>query len=315
MDWFQLPSIPDAEGFAGSFAGTSGGALLVAGGANFPGKKPWEGGAKVWYDGVFALDAAEGAWHRVGTLPRPGGYGVSATLPDGLACIGGADGARHHADCFLLRYDAAASQLTRSSLPSLPQGLANAAGALVDQTLYVAGGLASPAATEATGTFYALDLRSQAPAWAALPTWPGRGRMLATAGAADGAFYLFGGAALRRGPDGTPQRDWLQDAYRYRPGEGWRRIADLPRVAVAAPSPAPRVAGQLLVLGGDDGSQAASAPTAHRGFPRTVLAYDPRRDAWSVAGEVPFSLVTTPAVTWGERIVVPGSKEIGRAHV
>ena len=37
-------------------AGVSGGALLVAGGANFPDKKPWQGGTKVWYDTVFVLD-------------------------------------------------------------------------------------------------------------------------------------------------------------------------------------------------------------------------------------------------------------------
>src|SRR4051794_14537917 len=57
-EWKQLPSLPDAEGFAGSFAGVSNGALLVAGGTNFPGKKPWEGGAKVWYDTVYVLESA-----------------------------------------------------------------------------------------------------------------------------------------------------------------------------------------------------------------------------------------------------------------
>ena len=51
--WERLPSLPDREGFAGLFAGVSGGALLVAGGANFPDAKPWEGGKKVWYDTVF----------------------------------------------------------------------------------------------------------------------------------------------------------------------------------------------------------------------------------------------------------------------
>jgi solute:Na+ symporter, SSS family len=45
--WERLPSLPDKEGFAGPFAGTSRGVLLVAGGANFPEKKPREGGKKV----------------------------------------------------------------------------------------------------------------------------------------------------------------------------------------------------------------------------------------------------------------------------
>jgi hypothetical protein len=45
-----LPPLLNKEGVAGCFAGASHGSLLVAGGANFPGKKPWEGGAKVWHD-------------------------------------------------------------------------------------------------------------------------------------------------------------------------------------------------------------------------------------------------------------------------
>ena len=40
--WGELPAIPDNFGFAGSFSGVSGDALIVAGGANFPdGGAPW----------------------------------------------------------------------------------------------------------------------------------------------------------------------------------------------------------------------------------------------------------------------------------
>src|SRR4051812_42894769 len=79
-DWQPLPSLPDREGFAGSYAGASGGALLVAGGANFPGKRPWEGGEKSWYDRTFVLEAGAKAWREAGKLPAAGGYGVSITL-------------------------------------------------------------------------------------------------------------------------------------------------------------------------------------------------------------------------------------------
>ena len=60
--WEKLPPLPDREGFAGSFAGVSGDALLVAGGANFPGAKPWEGGAKAW---TCSLTLGQG------TTPKP----------------------------------------------------------------------------------------------------------------------------------------------------------------------------------------------------------------------------------------------------
>src|SRR5882757_3411180 len=61
--WEQASPIPDADGFAGSYAGVSNGVLLVAGGANFPGdKRPWTQGVKTWYDNIFVLEQKDGAW-------------------------------------------------------------------------------------------------------------------------------------------------------------------------------------------------------------------------------------------------------------
>src|SRR4051812_2685052 len=100
LRWTRLPSLPDREGFAYPFAGISNGALIVAGGANFPGKRPWEGGTKVWYDSAFVLERPDGSWKTGLTLPRPIGYGVSLTTPDGILCLGGSDSSGHYADCF-----------------------------------------------------------------------------------------------------------------------------------------------------------------------------------------------------------------------
>jgi N-acetylneuraminic acid mutarotase len=101
----------------------------------------------------------------------------------------------------------------------------------------------------------------------------------------------------------------LRDAYRFTPGEGWRKLADLPRVALAAPTPAPHLGeNHLLLLGGEDGAQAHLPLQEHRGFRRDVLAYDLTADHWAPRGEVPFSLVTSPLVEWRERIVVPGGE-------
>jgi N-acetylneuraminate epimerase len=132
--------------------------------------------------------------------------------------------------------------------------------------------------------------------------------MLAAVGAHGDSFYVFGGAALEAGPDGKPVREWLRDADRYTPGKGWNRIADLPRPAVAAPSPAPGLNGRLLILGGDDGTQVNTPPAEHKGFPHEVLAYDPKTDRWEPLGEAPFSLVTTLTVVWNQQIVIPGGE-------
>lgn len=305
--WSPLPAIPDKEGFAGSFAGASGGALMVAGGANFPDARPWEGGTKTWYDRVFVLESRGGTWREAGRLPRPSGYGASITHDDAIICAGGGDAARQHDAVFRMRWRDGALQI--EPMRPLPRPCANLCGAVLADTLYVAGGIGSPDATSALRTFWALDLSDSGAAWRELEPWPGPARMLAVAGAQDGAFFLFGGTDLRAGNDGRPERIWLRDAYRYRPGAGWSRIADLPRPSVAAPSPAPAVGqSHLLILGGDDGAQLATPPAQHRGFPRDVLAYHTITDTWTKMGDVPFSLVTTPAVPWGPSIVVPGGE-------
>jgi N-acetylneuraminic acid mutarotase len=306
LRWRELPTLPDVEGFAGSFAGQSNGALIVAGGANFPDRRPWEGGTKTWYDRVFVLARDSNAWIQPARLPAANGYGVALTLPEGVALIGGGDAKRNFDEVWLARWDGTTVRFT--AWPKLPRPLAMAAGAQVGRTVYVSGGLDRPDATTASRSFYALDLDRVASGWRELPACPGPERFLATAGAHDGSFYLFSGARLVSGADGKPAREWLRDAWRFTPGKGWQRVADLPRVAVAAPSPAPWIGGKLLVIGGDDGAQVAVAPTAHRGFPRDVLAYDPARDTWSRSGEVPFSLVTTSIAPWGAGYVIPGGE-------
>src|SRR5882757_7552142 len=114
-EWKQLPSLPDAEGFAGSFAGVSNGALLVAGGANFPRKRPWEGGTKVWYDHVFVLASPDATWTEAPALPQPLGYGITASTPTGIICAGGSNADGHSRDVFILQWNG--QQLIRLDLP------------------------------------------------------------------------------------------------------------------------------------------------------------------------------------------------------
>jgi N-acetylneuraminic acid mutarotase len=307
LRWESLPPIPDAKGFAGSFVAASGEVLLVAGGANFPDKPPAEGGTKVWHDQVFALVRGSAAWRAAGRLPAPSGYGVSLAVAEGALWLGGGDAKTNSAEVWHVRWEGAQAQF--AAWPQLPQPLAMAAGAVVGRTLFIAGGMTRPDAPQAEAGVYALNLDDRAAGWRRLAACPGGPRFLATAAAHEGAFYLFGGARLIAGPDGKTRREWLRDAWRYDARAGWKRLADLPHAVVAAPAPAPVRGGKNLLLGGDDGAQVDVAPAAHRGFPRELLAYDPAHDTWSVAGMLPFGLVTTPLVEWQGRLVVPGGEE------
>lgn len=308
LRWTKLPPLPDKHGFAGAFAGVSNGALLVAGGANFPDKAVWEGGKKHWYDKIFVLEKPDGEWRSGGALPRPMGYGVSITTEKGLLCIGGADAERHYTDVFLLEWSG--RRVKQTMLPSLPQPCAYASGAMIGKVVYVAGGIATPTATQAMKTFWSLDLSKSEAQWRELAVWPGSERMLSVAAAQDDAFYLFSGVSLSAAPDGSPKRTYLKDAYRYQAGKGWTKLADLPRPVVAAPTPAAAIGKkQILIFGGDDGSKAGFQPVqAHPGFARRILAFHTDSNQWTEAGEGEAAHVTTAMTAWRGGFVIPSGE-------
>ena len=147
LAWEELAALPDPIGFAGPFAGVvaaeGGDALVVAGGANFPDGRPWDGAAKVWHGRVFVLEEPAGPWREATTrLPAPLGYGVSASWNGALVCAGGGDAEAHSSRTFTLSL--AGGEVELAALPDLPGPTAFGCGALVGEVLYVAGGLAAP---------------------------------------------------------------------------------------------------------------------------------------------------------------------------
>jgi N-acetylneuraminic acid mutarotase len=281
--------------------------LIVAGGANFPDKKPWEGGTKVWYDDILVLDEPSGRWRKAGKLPRPLAYGVSFSTPEGLICVGGSDDQGHHESVF--RISLTTDGVSFTAFPDLPKPCANLSGALLGRTLYVVGGIDRPDAVEAMNSVWSLDLDAVDRGWQPNEVCPGPGRMLAAVGAQEGSLFVFSGAALKAGPDGKPVREWLQDGYRFTPGQGWQQVKGPPQISIAAPNPMPVSGdGHLLLLGGDDGAQVDSAPADHQGFPKSILAYDVKADTWTAAGTLPVGLVTTSAVLWRDLLVIPGGE-------
>jgi N-acetylneuraminic acid mutarotase len=307
QEWSKLPPLPDPLGVAAPFAGVSGDALLVAGGANFPDGMPWEGGKKVWHDKVWVLEKPDGNWRDAGKLPRPLGYGVCVSQGGGVVCVGGSDAGHHHADAFRLIWKNGA--LVAHPLPPLPMALSGAGGALLGDMLIVACGAELPGEQAATNRAFALDLTAKTSAWRELPPLPAAPRLLAAAAAHNGAFYLFGGASPAAGAEGKMARTYLREAWSYRAEQGWQRLADLPKPCVAAPSPAPFVDGKLLLLSGDDGSLAGFQPLEkHPGFPKDILAYDPALDRWSALGEVPAPRATVPCIEWRGAFIIPSGE-------
>lgn len=301
--WKQLPSLPKPLGVAAPFAGVSGTSLVVAGGANFPDKMPWEGGKKVWHDRVWVLDKPDGKWRDAGKLPRPLAYGVSLSGDDSVLCIGGSDSQRHFAETFRLVWKNNA--LTAEPLPALPVPVANAAGAVVNDTAIVACGASEPGEKSASARVFALD--HNALAWRELPPLPAEPRILPVAASVGEYFYLFGGATIEM-KDDKPVRRYLRDAWSYNQREGWKRLADMPKPIVAAPSPAMERWGSIWICSGDDGSLVGIAPDKRPGFPAANFAYDIASDTWNAAGETPAPRVTTTTTWWRGHFVIPSGE-------
>ncbi|MCZ7640476.1 MAG: hypothetical protein M5U12_33130 [Verrucomicrobia bacterium] len=193
--------------------------------------------------------------------------------------------------------------------------MAHACAARLGNTVYVAGGLVRPDATNALHIFWALDLAPPGSAWRELEPWPGPARMLAVAAVQSGAFHLVSGASLSGDAQGKPVRAYLRDAYRFTPGAGWKRLADLPHPAVAAPSPALTIGqSHFVVLGGDTGAAVGfEPPERHPGFSATALAYHTITDTWVPFGDLPAPRVTAPGVEWRGRFnVLSGETHPGR---
>lgn len=117
--WQQVAPIPTkagddlSEGLAAPYAGWSNGALIVAGGANFPGARAnafagqWfshQGLTKTWNDDVYVR--LNGAWKQVNDLPEGLAYGATFTTDDGLLVVGGEGSDRKpRAGSFLISWD------------------------------------------------------------------------------------------------------------------------------------------------------------------------------------------------------------------
>ncbi len=308
LQWSALPSIPDQAGFAGSYAGVCGKTLVVAGGASFSGRPPWEREKKTWHKTIFTLEPGAAAWRLAGELPRAAGCGLSLPAGDGFLMIGGGD-AQENFTTVWKATRAADGSIKFAALPSLPSPLAMPAGAVAKNIVYVAGGIARPDAATAENVLYKLDLNNINAGWRTLKPCPGGARFLATGGAIGDTFYLFGGARPAPTAQDRAAREWLRDAWSFHPETGWKRLADLPRPVVAPPSSAlPAGQTHLLLVGGDDGAQFHAQPADHKGFPRAILGYHTITDTWTQVGGAPFSLVTTALVPWDAGFVVTGGE-------
>ena len=288
-----------AKGVSACYAGLLDGQLIMAGGCNFPGLPPRQGGAKKYYAGIYAAQLSGDTalvWRRIGELPSPAAYGVSVTTPEGVVCIGG-----NHADGQLdavFRIRMQDGEAVLDPLPSLPAGIDNFTGAFAGRRIFVAGGAY---AGKASRKALFLDLDALDRGWQPLPDFPGprRTQPVSALFEKDGeyTFYLWGGFA--GATDGDPVTLSV-DGLKYETATGaWTAVAgpaDAEGGAVSLGGGAAAVLSgdRVVATGGVDKDIFYNAliklpegyfehdPAWYR-FGRNILVYDTQADNWSVA--------------------------------
>jgi SSS family transporter len=168
--------------------------------------------------------------------------------------------------------------------------------------------------------FWSLDLKEIGTndfKWKELPPWPGSNRAfnitVSQHNGKEDCVYVISGR--RETTDGDVQ--FLKDVYEFSPQKYldqqaffWRRVADVPTCVMAGPGIA---VGQshIFVLGGDDGSLFSDAEflkETHPGFPKQAWAYHTITNQWFPAGKLPTNHITTNAIWWQKKIIIPSGE-------
>lgn len=300
--WEQIEPIPDTTGFSAMYAGAIGGELYVAGGCNFTVVPAALGGTKVFSNKLFHLKNNNWTPLQI-TLPTPAAYGVSITTNNGIYMIGGTpDGTQSMAENLL--FD---GKILKQLAP-MPIGLDNCAGALLDNEIYVSGGL-SDGIPNNRAFIYSIA-KDQ---WREIAPYPGPARVQPIAAAQNHAeqkrFYLMGGFD-------PLQKQVLRNGYSYFPEENnWTQLAQAP-VAINGGVAMPCGVHSIIVVGGVNEQkfleglqikdsiskfQYMTHQPAWYEFNSELLFYNTIVNRWANTGTTPFALAGAQLVTDGAK--------------
>jgi solute:Na+ symporter, SSS family len=343
-DWFFLPPTDnhDNPGVAGAFAGISKGALFIVGGANFPYKPVWEGGAKKYWDKIYVMPIKEGKptkWiARNFSYPYAVAYGASLSINEGILCIGGKNDEGFISDVNLMIWNGQKKEVQIKKLPSLPQPLASLMVTRIGQRVYAAGGDDQQGSQH---VFYCLNLKDLRKGWSSLPAWPGPpladGVLITQSDGEQVNIYLIGGRNSQPGKLSL----YYNTVYEFDPVKlTWEK-----RIGIINSNgkEEPLFAGTgiavkdhyIILFGGNDGrlfteierctlqlqhaskgqqrvywkTRMDSIFIHHPGFDKKVYCYNTVKNTWSQLGELPFpSQLTTTCFRYLDEIIIPSGE-------
>ncbi|MBD3627822.1 sodium/solute symporter [Cyclobacterium sp.] len=347
-EWQQLATLPapDGEGsslgYAGMYAGTHNGALILAGGANFPGEKPWKGGKKKFWNKIHVLikDQSEAKWVEgiELSLPESMAYGASVSTPGGVFCLGGENEDGYHSSTWWISWNESRQEVTVNEGLPLPMALSNASAVYHEGFVYLVGGENE----QVWNKFYRLNINESGAKWESLPPLPGPERSHAMMAiqheGKEQRIYLAGGRRKEAGAPTVFFGDLFSFSFNNMRWESHGSIEDGEGniISLAAGTAAPFGSGHILLFGGDEGklyhqleqiAMSLAEPSlnssdslelvnerenllaSHPGFSRRVLAYHAVTKTWSRLADLPFKApVTTSSVFWEGTLVLPSGE-------
>lgn len=324
---------PGHTGLSGAYIGTVGHSVILAGGSDFPGLKPWEGGRKEYYDDIYVLTGKGEnlSCALSGTkLPCPLAGGCSASDGRVLYCFGGETGSRRSEAVYSIKFSG--DMLQVDSVSVLPQDFVPVSAVFHKGNIFVHGTL-----SEGGNALYRFSASSFK--WHRLAGCPDRtisqgAPFVYQHNGKEEAMYLIGG----RGYD----KDGLylsSSIWEYLPThDKWNRKTDITvngEVSSLMYSAAvPYGSAHIIVFGGDDGkefsrrlslekqimecgrkdvadslkAELVEANTGHAGFVNKVFAYHAITDTWTELCEsgTPIPVATSASVSDGTVIIPSG---------
>lgn len=181
-----------AKGVSAAYAALINDKLIVAGGANFPGKQGFEGGSKAFYNQIVLYDETKKEWTEIGQLPEAAAYGASVQTAEGTLWIGGNNASHSLNNVYRVSLPETGG-VALEPLPTLPAPMDNFAGCASGDLVFVGGGNVDGTPSNA---FFCINTKKDS-VWTELPPFPGIPRvqpvMVSVVEEGRESVYLLGG--------------------------------------------------------------------------------------------------------------------------
>lgn len=311
-------------GVAGPVVGIHSNHLLIAGGANFPEKMPWEGGIKKYQHTayIYAIKDQHLQLINTYTLNTSTAYAANCSQEEGIYTAGGENEMGASSQFQIYSWNGEQNNFQVKKLPELPIPLSNASLVADDNKLYLIGG---ENAALVSDKIYLYDQKWQE--YMRLP-YP---LTHTVALVKDHFLYLFGGRTRQLNAISTLYKTCYKIDLKTKE---ILQIADLPE-ALSAGTGFTDDQGHLFLIGGDNGStfhkveqlildiaqetnpdrkekliqDKAIVQSNHPGFTKNILQYDDHLNKWHIASTLPTgSPVTTTAVFHDQQVYIPSGE-------